>query len=154
MPYPASLREILDLFADLPEQARREMLISFADSVGQYEPLPEETFSVVDSRKDVECLDEVGIFANRSADGRLLFRIRLGPKVQTLTKALAAILCQGLSGLDGEQVAAVPEDFVRQIVGGELARLRSQTVYYILGRMKEAARQLPKNAALGLERDA
>jgi len=34
----------------------------------------------------------------------------------------------------------VPQDFVPKIVGGQLVRLRSQTVYYILTRMKSAAK--------------
>jgi cysteine desulfuration protein SufE len=34
----------------------------------------------------------------------------------------------------------VPQDFVPKIVGGQLIRLRSQTVYYILTRMKSACK--------------
>jgi cysteine desulfuration protein SufE len=37
-------------------------------------------------------------------------------------------------------VLEVPQDFVPKIVGGQLVRLRSQTVYYILTRMKGAAK--------------
>jgi len=36
-------------------------------------------------------------------------------------------------------VLEVPADFVPKIVGADLVRQRSQTVYYILTRMKSAA---------------
>jgi cysteine desulfuration protein SufE len=32
----------------------------------------------------------------------------------------------------------MPTDFVPRIIGAELVRLRSQTVYYVLDRMKQA----------------
>ena len=34
----------------------------------------------------------------------------------------------------------LPADFVLKIVGAQLVRIRSQTVYYVLRRMQEAAR--------------
>jgi cysteine desulfuration protein SufE len=34
------------------------------------------------------------------------------------------------------EVLEVPSDFVPKIVGGELIRARSHTVYYVLSRMK------------------
>jgi cysteine desulfuration protein SufE len=34
----------------------------------------------------------------------------------------------------------VPQDFVPKIVGGQLVRVRSQTVYYILTRMKSVCK--------------
>jgi cysteine desulfuration protein SufE len=37
-------------------------------------------------------------------------------------------------------VLALPSDFVPKIVGGQLVRIRSQTVYYVLTRMKTACR--------------
>jgi cysteine desulfuration protein SufE len=68
------------------------------------------------------------------------YRVSLGPQVQTLTKAMTTILCKALEGLTIEEVLEVPADFVPQIVGAQLVRARSQTVYYILTRMKGAAK--------------
>jgi cysteine desulfuration protein SufE len=56
--------------------------------------------------------------------------------VQTLTKAMTSILCKGLAGCTPEEVLEIPADFVPKIVGADLVRQRSQTVYYILTRMK------------------
>jgi cysteine desulfuration protein SufE len=60
----------------------------------------------------------------------------LGPQVQTLTKAMTAILCKGLEGTTPKAVMDLESDFVPKIVGAQLVRVRSQTTYYILSRMK------------------
>ena len=56
--------------------------------------------------------------------------------------AMTTILCRGLNGAGLQEVLAVPPDFVPRIAGPGLVRLRSQTVYYVLSRMKTAARML------------
>jgi cysteine desulfuration protein SufE len=60
----------------------------------------------------------------------------LGPEVQTLTRAMTAILCKGLDGSTPQEILDLPSDFVTRIVGTELVRVRSQTVYYVLTRIK------------------
>lgn len=138
---PLRLQEIIDLFRNLPEEEKRELLIAYSDRSGECTPKEGETFTLSDIRKDDECTDSVGVFLKADPENRLLFRMSLGPHVQTLTRAMAAILCHGLSGSTAEEVMAVPSDFVPKIVGTELVRQRSQTVYYILARMKGACRQ-------------
>ena len=138
--HPQALKDIIDLCAGLAETERREMLISFADGAARQAPQPGESFDLEDTRKDEECTDTVGVFL-RIDDARLChFRITLGPQVQTLTRAMTTILCQGFNGSSPETVLEAPADFVPQIVGAELVRLRSQTVYYVLGRMKSAVK--------------
>ena len=50
--------------------------------------------------------------------------------------ALTAILCKGLDSSTPQQILDLPSDFVTRVVGTELVRLRSQTVYYVLTRIK------------------
>ena len=45
-----------------------------------------------------------------------------------------------LEGATPETVLDVPQDFVPKIVGSQLVRVRSQTVYYILTRMKSVCK--------------
>lgn len=154
--YPPALQSLIDLFSGLPETERREMLINMADSAPLHAPQEGETFDLEDVRKDEECTDTVGIFlgvetSNGSAPA-VRFRVSLGPQVQTLTRAMTSILCQGLNGASPEEVLEVPADFVPKIVGAELVRLRSQTVYYVLTRMKSAVKvYLNRRRAAGLE---
>ena len=140
--YPAALRELITFFESLPEGERRENLIDLAAAAKSCAPKAGETFDLEDVRHDAECTDTVGVHARLEHGDHVHFAISLGPKVQTLTKAMATILCRGLNGSTLAEVLSVPQDFVPRIVGADLVRLRSQTVYYVLGRMKQAALKL------------
>ncbi len=142
--YPAALGELITFFESLPEGERRENLIDLAAAVTTYAPKVGEKFDLEDVRHDAECTDTVGVHARLENGNHVHFSISLGPKVQTLTKAMATILCRGLNGSTLTEVLAVPQDFVPRIIGADLVRLRSQTVYYVLGRMKQAAQTLQK----------
>lgn len=147
--YPSNLLAIVDFFAALSDEERRENLVAYAESAQRFAPRPGEPFDLEDVRKDEECTDTVGVFLRVAADRRAHFRVSLGPHVQTLTKAMTAILCRGFEGATPEEIMEAPADFVPQVVGGQLVRLRSQSVYYILTRMKGACK-----AWLGRERQA
>jgi cysteine desulfuration protein SufE len=138
--YPPKLASIISLFESLPEEEKRENLIAYAEQATKHEPRPGETFDLEDVRKDEECTDTVGIFLNADCAQRVRFRVTLGEKVQTLTKAMTSILCRGLDGCFLNDVLDLPSDFVPRIVGGQLVRIRSQTVYYVLTRMKTACK--------------
>jgi cysteine desulfuration protein SufE len=147
--YPPKLAAIVSLFEGLPEIEKRETLISYADQAAKCAPAEGESFDLEDVRKDEECTDTVGIFLKVGQDRRVHFRVSLGPQVQILTRAMTSILCKGLEGSSIETVLELPADFVPRIVGGQLVRVRSQTVYYVLTRMKSACR-----AFLNRERSA
>jgi cysteine desulfuration protein SufE len=134
--YPEKLDKIIHLFETLPEVERRETLVSYADSAKKQEPRGGEKFELEDVRKDEECADTVGVHLQVDEQGKAHFRMTLGPEVQTLTRAMSSILCKGLDGVPPQEVLDLPSDFVTRIVGAELVRVRSQTTYYILTRMK------------------
>jgi len=136
MSYPAKLEAIISLFEGLPDPEKRETLIAYSDQAKAQEPGEGESFDLEDIRKDEECTDTVAVFLRIDGAGGAHFRIALGPQVQTLTKAMSSILCKGLDGITPEEILEIPADFVPRIVGAELVRLRSQTVYYLLTRMK------------------
>ena len=134
--YPGKLGKIINLFESLPEDERRETLVSYADNAKRQEPREGENFDLVDVRKDEECTDTVGVYLHVDDEGKAHIRMTLGPEVQTLTRAMTAILCKGLDGSTPQEILDLPSDFVTRIVGTELVRLRSQTVYYVLTRIK------------------
>ncbi len=136
MEYPEKLQEIVQLFEHLPDEEKRESLVSYSLTTKNFEPKDGEKFDLEDVRKDEECADTVGVFLQVDGEGRSHFRMTLGPQVQTLTKAMAAILCKGLEGVTPMAVMELASDFVPKIVGAQLVRVRSQTTYYILSRMK------------------
>jgi cysteine desulfuration protein SufE len=134
--YPERLQMIVDLFRSLPEEERRETLISYAEQAPKWRRREGERFDLEDIRKDEECTDTVGVFLRVEEGDRAVFRIDLGPQVQTLTRAMTAILCRGLERATIGEVLNMPSDFVPKIIGAELVRARSHTVYYVLSRMK------------------
>ncbi len=138
--YPPKLTEIIELFEMLPEEEKRENLVSYSEQAKKWEPKEGDTFALEDVRKDEECTDTVGIFLKVDPTGETHFNVTLGPQVQTLTKAMTAILCRGLDGCTIPEILELPADFVPRIVGGQLVRIRSQTVYYILTRMKSVCK--------------
>ncbi len=140
--YPLPLQELIQHFESLSEGERRDGLIDLAEAAAHHAPKAGETFDFEQVRKDAECSDAVGIHLRRGTGEKLHLAISMGPEVQTLTRAMAALLCRGLEGSTKEQVLQVPEDFVPRVVGAELVRTRSRTVYYILRRIKEAAARL------------
>jgi len=134
--YPKNLNQIITLFDSLPEDERRETLVSYADNAKRQAPREAENFDLVDVRKDEECTDTVGVYLQVDEEGKARIRMTVGPEVQTLTRAMTAILCKGLNGSTPQEILDLPSDFVTRIVGTELVRLRSQTVYYVLTRIK------------------
>jgi cysteine desulfuration protein SufE len=138
--YPTNLAKIINLFESLPEDERRETLVSYADNANKQEPRESEKFDLVDVRKDEECTDTVGVYLHVDENGRAHVRMTLGPEVQTLTRSMTAILCKGLEGTSPQEILDLPSDFVTRIVGTELVRIRSQTVYYVLTRIKSICR--------------
>jgi cysteine desulfuration protein SufE len=140
--YPPELQCLVDHFESLPEGERREGLIDLAEQSQRWAPKPDVAYQFEEVRKDAECSDTVGIHVHLDDQRRVHFAVSLGCAVQTLTRAMTTILCRGLSGSTAEEVVAVPKDFVPRIVGAELVQMRARTVYYLLGRMKEAAAQI------------
>ena len=138
--YPPNLQAIVELCESLPEPERREMLITYAENSAKCAPEEGEEFDLEDIRKDEECTDTVGIHLNVDGEDAANFKVSLGPKVQTLTRAMTSILCKGLNGAKLDEIMATPDEFVPRVIGAELVRLRSQTVYYVLSRMKGAVK--------------
>lgn len=133
---PEGLAKIVAFFEGLSEDEKRENLINYADKAARLAPQAGDYFDLQDVRKDQECTDTVGVFLRVDEQRRVHFRVSLGPEVQTLTRAMAAILCKAFEGATVEEVLNVPHDFIPRIVGTQLVRARSQTSYYILTRMK------------------
>ena len=144
---PPALESILSLFAGRGESERRELLLHYAAGVARHAARPGEVYAVSDLRHDAECSDAVGIHL-RMENGCCHFRVTLGPEVQTLTQALASILCEGLDGAPPAAVLALTESVVDSIAGVTMVRLRSRTVYYILRRMQEAVRRAAPSPAV------
>ena len=86
MAYPPKLQEIVTLFEHLPDEEKRESLISYSLTAKNAEPKEGEKFDLEDVRKDEECADTVGVFLKMDGEGKAHFRMTLGPQVQTCAR--------------------------------------------------------------------
>jgi 8-oxo-dGTP diphosphatase len=139
---PPALHALVQHFEALSEQERREGLIDLAAASVRHAPSDAHSYEYEDVRKDTECSDSVGIHLRVDAEQRVQLAISMGCQVQTLTRAMATVLCRGVAGVTLEEVAELSPEFVERIVGQKLVMLRARTVYYILDRVKEAAARL------------
>src|SRR5437763_434670 len=114
--YPRGLQTIINLFQSLPDEEKRETLISYAEQAPRWAPKSGEVFDLEDVRKDEECTDTVGVFLKVNPRKEATFRVSLGPQVQTLTRAMTSILCRGLEKTSLQEVLDVPGDFVPKII--------------------------------------
>src|SRR5207244_12506300 len=115
--YPPKLNNIINLFESLPEDERRETLVSYADNAGKQVPRKGEQFDLQDIRKDEECADTVGVYLHVDENGKAHIRMTLGPEVQTLTRAMTAILCAGLKAAIQQDMLYLPRPFVSGMIG-------------------------------------
>ncbi|HKI46023.1 MAG TPA: SufE family protein [Balneolales bacterium] len=137
---PKRLERIASYFEQLDEQSRRERLIAFAEQSDKWLPRPDDKILYQDIRKDEECLDEVGVFIADDGEG-LVWRMQYGKDVQILTRAIGTILSDGLNHAKPEEVISLPADVIHQIIGQQLFRNRSQSIYYIFNRIKQAMKR-------------
>ncbi len=109
---PDALAEIRDDFLDLPEAERLQLLLEFSqelpDVPAEYEGHPEMYERVV------ECQSPVFIVVDVDADGRVAMHAT-APKEAPTTRGFASILVQGITGLQAEEVLAIPDDFPQSI---------------------------------------
>lgn len=137
---PKRLERIASYFEQLDEQSRRERLIAYAEQSAKWNPQPADRILYQDIRKDEECLDEVGVFIVNDGDD-LGYRMQYGKDVQILTRAMGTILADGLNHAKPEEVLSMPADVVHRIIGQQLFRNRSQSIYYIFNRIKQAMKK-------------
>jgi cysteine desulfuration protein SufE len=139
---PPVLAALVAFFEALPEVERRENLVAYAEKARSIAPRAGESFAGEDLRKDEQCTDYVGVFLRLNPGGGVTLRMTLGPEVQTLTRAMAVLLCRGLEGAQPGHIASLDPGFVSRLVGCDLVRIRARTVYYVLERIQECCRGL------------
>ncbi len=59
---PQNLVKIINFFESLPDDEKRENLLSYANRSKAWEPNPDLIYDLKDIRKDEECTDTVGIY--------------------------------------------------------------------------------------------
>ena len=133
MTYPPKLNNIINLFESLPEDERRETLVSYADNAKKQEPRDGEQFDLQDIRKDEECADTVGVYLHVDEQGKAHIRMTLAGGANS-DPSDDGILCKGLEGATPQEIL-IAERF-RDALSAPSWCACVQTTYYVLTRIK------------------
>jgi len=136
---PASLAEVVDLFASSPPRDRLELLLEYSE---QIPPLPERFAAHPERLERVpECQSPLFVAAEVDDDGRVHLYMGAPPEAPT-TRGFAGIFHAGLDGLPAEDVLAVPDDVtIRLALAEVVSPLRLRGASALLGRIKRQVRE-------------
>jgi cysteine desulfuration protein SufE len=134
---PPGLERLLRRFSTLSPDLVRQALVQYAHKLP---PLPER-FRELDSEqyRVHECQTPVAIFPE-VVDGKMYFHADVPQGAPTI-RALLAMLFDALNGQPPEATLAIPQDFVRQVMGKIGLETREIGLNAMVERLKRAARQ-------------
>jgi len=105
---PGSLRRIVGAFQMVPDPMQRyKQLLFFASKL---KPLPEEAH--VEENRVKGCVSQVWVLPELQEDGKVYFQ---ADSDSQLTKGLAALLVEGLSGSTPQEIMDVTPDFIEML---------------------------------------
>lgn len=135
---PAALAEIRDDFLETPEPDRLLLLLEFADELP---PVSEEVASHPEMCERVaECQSPVYIYVEVH-DGVVTMHATAPPEAPT-TRGFASILVQGVTGLNADEVLAIPDDYPQSIgLTRAVSPLRIAGMTGMLARVKRQVTQ-------------
>lgn len=105
---PGSLRRIVGAFQMVPDPMQRyKQLLYFASKL---QPLAEEAH--VEENRVKGCVSQVWVLPELREDGKVYFQ---ADSDSQLTKGLAALLVEGLSGSTPQEIMGVTPDFIEML---------------------------------------
>lgn len=137
---PSALAEIVEDFHAVGDRERLEMLLDFSRE------LPELPAKYGDNYADsmeqvVECQSPLFLAMEHDDAGTVQLVFAAPPEAPT-TRGFASILQQGLSGLSGDEILAVPDDLHQRLgLAKAITPLRLRGMSAMLGRIKHNIRQ-------------
>jgi cysteine desulfuration protein SufE len=134
---PPGLEKLLRRFSTLTPDLVRQALVQYAHKL----PALPERFRDLDSDqyRVHECQTAVAIFPE-VVDGKMYFHADVPQGAPTI-RALLAMLFDALNGQPPEATLAIPQDFVRQVMGKIGLETREVGLNAMVERLKRAARQ-------------
>jgi cysteine desulfuration protein SufE len=134
---PPSIDRILRRFATLSPDMTRQALVQYANKLP---PLPERYLGVdLEQYRVHECQTPVAIFPEVE-DGTMHYYADV-PRESAAIRALLAMLFEALNGQPPETTIAIPQDFVRQVMGKIGLQAREAGLNAMVERLRRAARR-------------
>jgi cysteine desulfuration protein SufE len=135
-PLPASVQKVIDRFRALGREEKMQALVAHARKL---EPVPEELRRDDPAAFTVpECATPVEIFPD-AHDGLLHFYADVNVRQSPTVAAFLSILFGAINEHPPATTLAIPDDFVRQVMGGIGLAAREAGLDGILARVKRHA---------------
>jgi cysteine desulfuration protein SufE len=136
---PDSLAQIREDFRALEQSDRLQLLLEFSNELPELPPRYAEHPDLFE--RVLECQSPVFVFVEVD-DARVVHVFATAPRESPTTRGFASILVQGLSGLNVDQVVAVPSDYPLGIGLTEaVSPLRIRGMMGLLGRIQRQVRE-------------
>jgi cysteine desulfuration protein SufE len=136
MSLPPGISRVLERFHNLNREDKMAALVSYAKKL---EPVPERFLGVDDDRFAVhECQTPVRIFPEHS-DGKLHFYADINVRQSPTVAAFLSIVFSAVNDQPAETVLAIPQDFVRVMMGGLGLGTREVGLEALVARLKRHA---------------
>lgn len=134
---PPGIQKILKRFATLTPDLTRQALVQYANKLPElperFQNLDREQFAVH------ECMTPVAIYPE-IVDGKMHYYADVPQSAPTI-RALLAMIFEAINGQPPESVAAIPADFVRQVMDKLGLGTREVGLNAMVDRLRNAARK-------------
>ena len=137
----SKLNDLLDLFAEYPDQAERtQLLLDYADKFKDV-PAAVATRPFDQAALVPHCESEAYVWALPNADGTLKLHFAVENPSGISAKALAVILDRSLSGLPAAEIAKVDPDIVEKIFRQNISMGKGMGLMSMVQRVQALARR-------------
>ncbi len=141
---PAQLAEIIDDFQELDEPERLQLLLEFSRNLPA---LPARLIDHPDLMEQVvECQTPLFLTVEVAPGGGEVQLFFAAPEEAPTTRGFAAVLHEGLDGLDADTILSVPDDMPDRLgLSRAITPLRMRGMSAMLGRIKRKIREAPQS---------
>lgn len=143
--YPEKLREIVEIFDEVNENERIEILLDYND---RFREVPSSiAVRPFDEEHRVQrCESEAYVFTEPvDEEGNIKFHFAVENPQGVSAKALGAILQESLSGGSVEDILSVPHDLVTRIFGKRISMGKGEGLLGMVSLLKYYVKQEAKN---------
>jgi cysteine desulfuration protein SufE len=138
---PPGIERVLSRFRSLGREEKMQALVSYAKKL---EPVPARYAELDRAAYTVpECQTRVDLFPERRDDGTLHFYADVNARQSPTIAAVLAITFSAVNDQPPATTLAIPDDYVRQLMGGLGLAAREVGLGAMIERLKRHAREAP-----------
>lgn len=144
--YPEKLREIMELFEEVDESERAEILLDYSD---RFIEVPEAVACrpFAEENRVQRCESEAYVFTEPLDENKgLKFYFAVENPQGVSARALGAILQESLSGASVETIESIPHDIVIRLFGRRISMGKGEGLLGMVSLLKYYARQRAKES--------